>query len=128
MVKPSKTPTGRSTSSINFAPTLNRPSSGLLALGTAPSTPASSAGRRAVPMLTKVTFDASRGGVKRGIQRALTGQRLVEHAANAAPGAGAGRRFAGGLPATSGGNRAEVASTRGGGGQADPPRFTRTWR
>src|SRR4029079_12995772 len=34
----------------------------------------------------------------------------------------------GAVPATSGGNRAEGACTRGGGGQADPPRFTRTWR
>ena len=50
-------------------------------------------------MLTKVTFDASRGGVKRGIQRALTGHRLLEHASNAALGAGAGRRSAGDLPA-----------------------------
>ena len=30
IVKPSRTPTGRSTSSINFAPTPSRPSSGLL--------------------------------------------------------------------------------------------------
>src|SRR4029079_8092773 len=34
----------------------------------------------------------------------------------------------GAVPATSGGKRAEGACTRGGGGQADPPRFTRTWR
>ena len=83
IVKPSRTPTGRSTSSISFAPTPSRPSSRLLARAAALTTPASSAGPGVVPMAMIVTFDVPRDGVKRGIQRCAPRTTVCSNTANA---------------------------------------------